>query len=122
MRTHANYPHHRARLLEAPGLGTGHLPAAAVLRCLTERTEEGGTRLVGLAPARTAAWLTGPYAGAVVEGLPGAGYDRPDAWLTEASGPPGRLRYAPPPVSFAGGPGDWARPPGPWGADGARWA
>ncbi|MFD9393634.1 CoA transferase [Streptomyces sp. NPDC060000] len=44
-----------------------------------------------------------------------------EPWLAETGSPLGRLRYALPPVSFDGGPGDWARPPGPWGADPARW-
>lgn len=52
--------------------------------------------------------------GAVVCGVPGV-------WLAERGSRFGRLRYALPPVSFAGGPVDWARPPGLWGADPARW-
>ncbi|MFF8967741.1 CoA transferase [Streptomyces sp. NPDC014995] len=112
--------------------GTGYLLAAAVLRALTEQSTEGYGRLVRVALARTAAWLT---AGArrdadEDEGEVGAAYDRPEAWLGETSATDatdatgsrvGRLRYALPPVSFDGGPGDWARPPGPWGADPARW-
>ncbi|MFF8946285.1 CoA transferase [Streptomyces sp. NPDC014864] len=39
--------------------GTGYLLAAAVLRALTEQSHEGGSRIVRLALARTAAWLTG---------------------------------------------------------------
>ncbi|MEU0117780.1 hypothetical protein ABZ137_29850 [Streptomyces bobili] len=46
----------------------------------------------------------------------------PQSWLAGTDSPIGRLRYALPPVSFDGGPGDWARPPGPWGADPASWA
>ncbi|MEU3825181.1 CoA transferase [Streptomyces sp. NPDC029080] len=38
--------------------GTGYLLAAAVLRALTEQSYEGGSRLVRLALARTARWLT----------------------------------------------------------------
>ncbi|WP_406370717.1 CoA transferase [Streptomyces sp. NBC_00647] len=38
--------------------GTGYLLAAAVLRALTERAEDGRGSLVRLALARTAAWLT----------------------------------------------------------------
>lgn len=100
--------------------GTGYLLAAAVLRSLTEQSEEGGTRLVRLALAQTAAWLVG---GLDVSGEETA--DAPyeaDAWLTERDSGLGRLRYARPPVSFAGGPDDWARPPVPLGADSARWA
>ncbi|MFE2135382.1 CoA transferase, partial [Streptomyces sp. NPDC059466] len=100
--------------------GTGYLLAAAVLRSLTERSREGGTRLVRLALARTAAWL--------VDGLPRPAEERSEAsydpgpWLTGTDSDLGRLTYARTPVSFTGGPADWARPPGPWGTDAARWA
>ncbi|MFD7392499.1 CoA transferase [Streptomyces sp. NPDC059852] len=98
--------------------GTGYLLAAAVLRALTDRSEDGRGSRLSLSLARTAHWLThevarGPAGDAV--------YEAPDAWLAERDGPPGRLRYALPPVSFEGGPRDWARPPGVWGADPARW-
>ncbi|MER5880782.1 CoA transferase [Streptomyces sp. NPDC001910] len=109
--------------------GTGYLLAAAVLRALTERSGDGRGRLVRLALARTAAWLTdgvargtGDSAGLGTEntatGLP---YEGPDTWLTDRDGPAGHLRYALPPVAFADGPTDWARPPGTWGADAPRW-
>ncbi|MFI9650234.1 CoA transferase [Streptomyces sp. NPDC052040] len=101
--------------------GTGYLLAAAVLRSLTEQTEEGGTRLVRLALARTAAWLTqGTGHGTGPDG-PAAAYDGPEPWLAERDSGLGRLRYALPPVRFEDGPSDWARPPGPWGEDTARW-
>ncbi|MFE9660666.1 CoA transferase [Streptomyces sp. NPDC005955] len=120
--------------------GSGHLLAAGVLRALTLRQRDGAGRSVGVCLARTAAWLTGidtgadavAGAGAVATTDPGpsrtvgAPY-RPqtpggtDRWLTERDGPHGRLRYALPPVRFAGGPTDWATPPGPWGTDPARW-
>ncbi|MCX5335176.1 CoA transferase [Streptomyces sp. NBC_00140] len=98
--------------------GTGYLLAAEVLRALTEQADEGGSRFVRLALARTAEWL--------MNGIPAdspgdVAYDGPDAWLAETDSGIGRLRYALPPVSFAGGPTDWARSPGPWGADPARW-
>ncbi|MCX5364672.1 CoA transferase [Streptomyces sp. NBC_00124] len=98
--------------------GTGYLLAAEVLRALTEQSDEGGSRFVRLALARTAEWL--------MNGIPAdspgdVAYDGPDAWLAETDSGIGRLRYALPPVSFAGGPTDWARSPGPWGADPARW-
>ncbi|MEU5523912.1 CoA transferase [Streptomyces sp. NPDC047860] len=101
--------------------GTGYLLAAGVLRALTEQTEEGGSRLVRVALARTAGWLleAADRAGAV-DG-PDAGEVAPEAWLTETDGPLGRLRHARPAVTFDGGPRDWARPPGSWGADPARW-
>ncbi|MPY50033.1 CoA transferase [Streptomyces acidicola] len=111
--------------------GTGFLLAAAVLRSLTEQREEGGTRLVRFALARTAAWLmTGSKGEGRGEGGPAdaaydrtcASYDGPDAWLAETRSSLGRLRYALSPVSFDGGPADWSRPPGAWGADEACWA
>ncbi|MEV4338720.1 CoA transferase [Streptomyces sp. NPDC049590] len=107
--------------------GTGYLLAAAVLRALTEQSYDGGSRLVWLALARTAHWLTsGIRPGPAEDIRPGpAGqepYPGPDAWLAETGGALGRLRYARPAVSFTGGPADWARPPVPWGSDPARWA
>ncbi|MFF4498886.1 CoA transferase [Streptomyces sp. NPDC001401] len=98
--------------------GTGYLLAAAVLRALTEQSYEGGSRFVRLALARTAEWLVnGIGAGAAGDDS----YDGPGPWLTGTDSSLGRLRYALPPVSFAGGPVDWARPPVPWGSDPARW-
>ena len=99
--------------------GTGYLLAAAVLRSLTEQTEEGGSRVVRLALARTAAWLTDGAARDA--GRAQAAYDGPDPWLAETDSVLGRLRYALPPVRFTDGPSDWARPPGAWGTDTARW-
>ncbi|WJV49622.1 CoA transferase [Streptomyces flavofungini] len=94
--------------------GTGYLLAAAVLRSLSERLRDpadgtGGTPVVRLALARTAAWLTTWPAYAA------------DPWLTGTDGPLGRLRYALPPVSFEGGPVNWERPPGDWGGDAPVW-
>ncbi|MET8133211.1 CoA transferase [Streptomyces sp. NPDC005251] len=107
--------------------GTGYLLAAAVLRALTERTEQGRGCVVRLALARTAMWLTDGIGreetpGAAPDPAAGKPYDRPDAWLSERGSPIGRLGHALPPVSFTGGPTDWARPPGRWGTDPARWA
>ncbi|MFJ3310186.1 CoA transferase [Streptomyces sp. NPDC086549] len=98
--------------------GTGYLLAAAVLRALTEQSYDGGSRFVRLALARTGAWLThGIEHGAAGD----TAYDAADPRLAERDSALGRLRYAPPPVSFAGGPVDWARPPVPWGSDALRW-
>jgi len=109
--------------------GTGYLLAAAVLRALTEQLDDGGSRSVRLALTQTAAWLTdgmdkvdGMDGVDAVDDIDDASYDRPDRWLAETDSPLGRLRYALPPVSFAGGPADWARPPGPRGTDSANWA
>lgn len=98
--------------------GTGYLLAAAVLRALTERHDEGGSRLVRLALARTAHWLT---TGIEAGEADGPAYDGPEPWLAGSDSALGRLRYALPPVAFEGGPTDWARPPGVWGTDPARW-
>ncbi|MER8033284.1 CoA transferase [Streptomyces bauhiniae] len=99
--------------------GTGYLLAAAILRALTERSRNGQGRLVRLALARTAHWLTDagrdPRPG-------GQRYEGPSTWLTERDTPLGRLRYARPPVSFTGGPTDWATPPVPWGSSPATWS
>jgi crotonobetainyl-CoA:carnitine CoA-transferase CaiB-like acyl-CoA transferase len=98
--------------------GTGYLLAAAVLRALTEQADEGGSRFVRLALARTAKWLMDGFPA----GSPGdAAYGGAEAWLAETDSAVGRLRYALSPVSFDGGPIDWARPPGVWGADAAHW-
>jgi crotonobetainyl-CoA:carnitine CoA-transferase CaiB-like acyl-CoA transferase len=100
--------------------GTGYLLAAAVLRELTERTEEGHGRCVRLSLARTAHWLLHG-----IEAAPDAAEsvaDGPEPWLAETDSALGRLRYARSPVAFEGGPADWARPPGVWGTDPARWA
>ncbi|MEV6944294.1 CoA transferase [Streptomyces sp. NPDC051172] len=98
--------------------GTGYLLAAAVLRALTEQSYEGGSRCVRLALARTAEWLVNGIGAGAAGQDPYAG---PGPWLAETDSSLGRLRYALPPVSFAGGPADWARPPVPWGTDPARW-
>ncbi|MGW7420585.1 CoA transferase [Streptomyces sp. NPDC054813] len=99
--------------------GTGYLLAAGVLRALTEQSYDGGSRFVRLALARTARWLTAEMEPEPEDGEP---YEGPDVWLAETDSSLGRLRYARPPVSFAGGPADWARPPVPWGSDPAEWA
>ncbi|MEV3973044.1 CoA transferase [Streptomyces sp. NPDC050698] len=97
--------------------GSGYLLAAGVLRALTEQRRTGGTRLVRLALARTAHWLTHELAPA-----PGAeeGFDA-HRRLTETDSPMGRLRHALPPVSYEGAPANWARPPGLWGTDAPVW-
>lgn len=98
--------------------GTGYLLAAAVLRAVEEQSYDGGSRLVRLALARTAAWLTHEIPGAPD---PGTAPAAADGLLTERDSALGRLRYARPAVSFTDGPRDWARPPGPWGSDAPRW-
>ncbi|MFF0855405.1 CoA transferase [Streptomyces sp. NPDC003280] len=100
--------------------GTGYLLAAGVLRALTERSYDGGGRLVRTALARTAHWLTEEIPPDAAAGG-GPAYGGPDAWLAETAGRLGRLRHARPPLSFTGGPADWTRPPAPWGSDPARW-
>ncbi|MFE9811165.1 CoA transferase [Streptomyces sp. NPDC005548] len=109
--------------------GTGYLLAAAVLRALTERSEDGRGRFVRLALARTAAWLTegiardtgGPAEPGSENQVTGLPYGSPDSRLSDRDGPIGRLRYALPPLAFTDGPTDWSRPPGPWGTDAPGW-
>ncbi|MFF7858327.1 CoA transferase [Streptomyces sp. NPDC007904] len=105
--------------------GSGYLLAAGVLRALAEQADEGGSRWVRVALARTAGWLLegAPRTGGRSDGASGDGAPAvpAGAWLAERDSPLGALRYALPPVSFAGGPADWVRPPGPWGTDPARW-
>jgi crotonobetainyl-CoA:carnitine CoA-transferase CaiB-like acyl-CoA transferase len=100
--------------------GTGYLLAAAVLRALTGQHDEGGSRLVTLSLARTAAWLLDELPGGREPAAAEPSY-APERWLTETDGPLGRLRHALPPVVFDGSPADWSRPPGPLGADAAAW-
>ncbi|MFD7133169.1 CoA transferase [Streptomyces sp. NPDC059894] len=60
--------------------GTGYLLAAAVLRALTDRSARGGGRVLRLALARTAAWLTeGVRPGGVGGGVASAGAEGADA-------------------------------------------
>ncbi|WP_412080464.1 hypothetical protein [Streptomyces sp. SCL15-6] len=101
----------------------------ALLRRVTTTVREGA--LVGRLPARESARscvgvcaLAAAELAARREGLarePAGAYPGPEPRLAERNGPLGRLRYALPPVSYAGGPADWARPPGPWGTDAATW-
>ncbi len=100
--------------------GTGYLLAGAVLRALTEQHDEGGSRLLALSLARTAAWLTDEIPPSADRGTRDGTY-APKKWLTETDSPLGRLRYARPPVAFDGAPADWSRPPGLLGADAAAW-
>ncbi|WP_018545857.1 CoA transferase [Streptomyces sp. LaPpAH-108] len=99
--------------------GSGYLMAAGILRALGERSRDGQGRLVRLALARTAHWLTHEAGPDPSPG--GPKYDQ-DAWLAERDSPLGRLRYARPAVSFTGGPTDWAAPPVPWGSSAATWS
>jgi crotonobetainyl-CoA:carnitine CoA-transferase CaiB-like acyl-CoA transferase len=124
--------------------GTGYLIAGAVLRALTEQAADGGSRLVEFALARTAAWLvsgidepktgaeaerdtgqeTGPETGAGparASGRAPGPEQAPGPVLAETDSALGRLRYAPSPVSFRGGPTDWTRSPSVWGTDAPVW-
>lgn len=98
--------------------GSGYLLAAGVLRSLTEQHTAGGARLVEVALAQTAAWLT--------HGLDAGPAPAPEGyaegrWLTERATPRGVLRHARPAVAYAGGPEDWAAPSGLLGADAPAW-
>ncbi len=89
-----------------------------MLRALTERQEDGLGRELRFSLAGTASWLLHDV---VPEPVPEGDHDA-EAWLTEASSPYGRLRYALPPIHYEGGPADWRHPAGRWGTDPAAWA
>ncbi|MEV6973133.1 CoA transferase [Kitasatospora sp. NPDC093806] len=103
--------------------GTGYLIAAGVLRALTEqRTTRPGGRHLRYSLAGTASWLLhgiAPTADPHVR--PNDEPYDPARRLAETDSPYGRLRYALPPVAYAGAPADWSRPPGRWGTDPAAW-
>lgn len=118
--------------------GTGYLLAAAVMRALTDqRQQRGGARLVRLALAQTANWLTGALtsqASEISQVAQSSHRTRPEAadtaaqeqvdpapWLAETDSPLGRMRYALPPLSYGGCPADWPHPPGMPGTDPAAW-
>ena len=96
---------------------TGHLLAAAVLTAVTRQLASGGTWHVRAHLARTARWLLETP----VRSWPVPGWD-PEELLTEHDTPSGRLRAAPPAVSFDGGPAEYPSPGGVWGADRPAWA
>ncbi|WP_028649591.1 CoA transferase [Nocardiopsis sp. CNT312] len=112
-------PGGRPGVLPAQALdhGTGYLMAAGVLRALTDRQDDGRGRLLRFSLAGTAHWLL--HGIAPVRAGSG-GYEVAD-WLAEASSPYGRLRYALPPLGYAGVPVDWAAPCRRWGGDPAVW-
>ncbi|RFC75904.1 CoA transferase [Streptomyces sp. AcE210] len=101
--------------------GTGYLLAAAVLRAVTEQLDEGGTRAVRPALARTAHWLTRELPHGPTAATQTYDAENPARWLTETDSPAGRLRHALPPGGFAGGPVNWAHPSGLWGVDAPEW-
>ncbi|MGY1773212.1 CoA transferase [Blastococcus sp. SYSU D00813] len=72
---------------------TGHLAAAAALRALARRREEGGTWSAELALARTAAWL---LAAGRCPGRPGDDPD-PDPYLVDVAADGGPLTVVAPP-------------------------
>ncbi|MGW9351492.1 CoA transferase [Nocardiopsis flavescens] len=97
--------------------GTGYLLAAAVLRALTDRAADGRGRDLRLSLAGTAGLLLHGIAPAPAPG----GVHDPERWLTAADSPYGGLRYARPPIGYAGAPRDWASPPTRQGSDAPAW-
>lgn len=91
--------------------GTGYLLAAAILRALAARYADGCGRVVELALARTAAWLSSlpRTTGTLAADLPPT--------LAELAG----STFAEPALTLPGGPASWPAPPGPWGADEPVW-
>ncbi|MEU1281834.1 CoA transferase [Streptomyces sp. NPDC005805] len=104
--------------------GTGYLLAAGVLRALTDQHRRGGARVVDVALAGTAAWLTGGAYRRTPDRpdcpAPGEAFE-PEERLTETDTPRGRLRHALPAVAYDGGPAGWASPSGLLGADPPAW-
>ncbi|MFI0233282.1 CoA transferase [Streptomyces sp. NPDC017086] len=68
--------------------GTGYLLAAAVLRALTEQSYDGGSRLVRLALARTAHWLTTGIGPGSAEEPPNPGQAEEPPYSGSAEEPP----------------------------------
>ncbi|WP_078077667.1 CoA transferase [Streptomyces niveus] len=103
---------------------TGYLLAAAILRALTERRDDGAGRQLRLSLAGTASWLMRGIrpepASDRAEGDLTEAYDA-EAWMAGTPSPYGELRYVRSPVNYEGGPDDWAGPPSMWGTDPARW-
>ncbi|WP_455361546.1 CoA transferase [Streptomyces sp. SYSU K21746] len=112
-------PDGRPGVLPAQALdhGTGYLLAAAVLRSLTGRQEDGLGRHLRLSLAGTASWLMHGIGAAPA----GAGEYEAEKWLSETESAYGPLRHALPPLGFDGAPADWSRPPSRWGTDRAAW-
>jgi crotonobetainyl-CoA:carnitine CoA-transferase CaiB-like acyl-CoA transferase len=91
--------------------GTGYLLAAAVLRALTYRAEQGGGWLARLALARTAHWL--------LHEIPAeTGAAQP---IQARTAQLGELTYAPPPVHLPGEGSTWSAGPVPWGSSPPTW-
>lgn len=92
-----------------------------MLRALTGQHHDGGSRLLRLALGQTAHWLCD---GLAQQAPADAGASQPydaETYLATTDSALGRLRYALPPVAFAGGPANWSRPPGRLGADEPKW-
>lgn len=112
------------RTAQALDHSTGYLLAAAILRALTERRDDGAGRQLRLSLAGTASWLMRDIrpepASGRAEGDLTEAYDA-EAWMAGTPSPYGDLRYVRSPVNYEGGPDDWAGPPSMWGTDPARW-
>ncbi|WP_405799844.1 CoA transferase [Streptomyces sp. NBC_01506] len=101
---------------------TGYLLAAAILRALGERHDDGAGRLLRLSLAGTASWLMHDIEPEPASERPEAAEaNDPEVWMARTPSPYGELRYVRSPVNYEGGPGDWAGPPSMWGTDPARW-
>jgi hypothetical protein len=99
---------------------TAHLLALGVLQAVRRRRRDGGTWRVGVALARTAAWLEdlGRVDALDVPEPDAATVDRyceerPSAW--------GRLRHVRPAGTIGGRPLEWTRAPEPAGSSPPRW-
>jgi hypothetical protein len=98
---------------------SGYLMAAAAMRLLARRPQEGGAS-ARVALARTADWLLRHDAPDVA---PAASYDGPDCplWLATAESPYGTVEYVRPPVFVDDVPLDFPSAPRRYGADLPEW-
>lgn len=97
---------------------TGLLVAAAVVRAVTARAEDGRGRTIRASLARTAAALV---AEARDPGFDGRTPVAPVRGRLALHGPLGATRHVPVPISVEGVAAGWQRGPSPVGADAAAW-
>lgn len=98
---------------------TGYLMAAAAVRLLARRPQEGGAS-ARLALARTADWLLHHDA---VDAAAADAFDGPDCplWLATTESPYGAIEYVRPPLFVGDVPLDFPSPPRRYGQDPPEW-
>lgn len=98
---------------------TGYLMAAAAMRLLARRPQEGGAS-ARLALARTADWLL-QHPAPALEAAPGSDGPECPLWLASAASPYGNLEYVRPPIFADGVPLDFPSAPRRYGQDPPEW-